>query len=309
VSRPQFFVVGHPKCGTTALANFLRQHPEIFVSLPKEPCYFVPTWCRAEPPSMFVRRTEEEYLALFDGADDDQVPGEASVVYLNSPEAADLIHAFNPHARIVMVFREPFSFLRSLHLQLLNNPPADGESVADLGEAIALEPERREGRRIPRGCVVPELLMYTSEWLRYADHYDRFAERFPTQQRLTLVYDDFRRDNQGMLAEVFRFLGVDPEFRAALREVNVGGRRPRAKWMQRGFRTATHGGGMVGRARAAVPRPVRRRMIRAYRRNAFRAAAPVPDDLAATIRRIAAPHVAALGSRIGRDLTAEWRLA
>jgi hypothetical protein len=38
--RPQFFIVGAPKCGTTAMCHYLSQHPEIFISTPKEPHFF-----------------------------------------------------------------------------------------------------------------------------------------------------------------------------------------------------------------------------------------------------------------------------
>lgn len=110
--RPSFFIAGHSKSGTTALAMFLRQHRKIFICDPMEPNFFCPSWCRADgPPSHFFRRTEEQYLSLFGRAAPGQLCGEASAVYLYSPEAAQRIHDFNPDARIVMVFREPVEFL------------------------------------------------------------------------------------------------------------------------------------------------------------------------------------------------------
>jgi hypothetical protein len=89
--RPSFFIVGHSKSGTTALARFLDQHPALHMSRPKEPNYFCPEFCRADaaagrpagaPQTAFVRRTEAEYLALFDGARPGQRCGEASAAYL-----------------------------------------------------------------------------------------------------------------------------------------------------------------------------------------------------------------------------------
>ena len=66
--RPDFFILGAPKCGTTALSEYLRQHERIFVSTPKEPHYFCDDFDYYYAPG---QRTEEHYLRLFDEAGDD----------------------------------------------------------------------------------------------------------------------------------------------------------------------------------------------------------------------------------------------
>ena len=40
VVRPNFYIVGAEKCGTTALYSYLRQHPQIFMPEVKEPAFF-----------------------------------------------------------------------------------------------------------------------------------------------------------------------------------------------------------------------------------------------------------------------------
>ena len=307
-NRPSFFVVGHSKSGTTALARFLHQHPELFVCAPEETNYFCPSWCRAPgPPSLFVQRTEAEYLSLFDPAEPGQRCGEASAAYLYSRESPALIREFDPAARLIMIFREPVDFLRSYHLQLLKNAPAEGEDVKDLGEAIRLEPARRLGRELPEGCLIPEMLAYSTDRLRYEEHFDRFAAIFPTDQILALVYDDFRRDNAATVRRVYDFLGVDPGFRPVLADHNAGGVALRSRRMRSLVRRATHGGGMVAKARSAVPRPLRQRAAAiAYDRLVLEAPRPLDPELADWLRQRARPHVAALGQRLGRDLIAEW---
>jgi hypothetical protein len=306
--RPSFFIAGHSKSGTTALAMFLRQHPEIFICDPMEPNFFCPSWCRADgPPSHFFRRTEEEYLSLFDRAAPRQLCGEASAVYLYSPEAAARIHDFDPDARIIMVFREPVDFLRSYHLQLLRNVPTEGETVAGLPQAVSLEPRRLRGECLPEGCLIPELLRYSTDRLAYADHFDRFAARFPRNQILALLYDDFRRDNIGTVRRVLRFLGVDVAFTPRLAEHNSGGAalrsRSAAAWLHR----ATHAQGMLGAVRRRLPRRLRRRAVElAYRNVAFRAPRPLDPRFVEEIRARARPQVTALGERLGRDLDDEW---
>jgi hypothetical protein len=314
--RPSFFIVGHSKSGTTALARFLRQHPALYLSPKKEPNYFCPELCRAPdggpiPRSAFRKRTEEWYLSLFDGARPDQRCGEASAAYLYSREAARHIHAFDPAARVVMVFREPVSFLRSYHLQLLKNPVTEGETVRDLGEAIRLEPARRRGEQLPEGCVVPEMLYYTTDRLAYDEHYDRFAAVFPPEQILAFLYDDFRRDNAGTVRRVFEFLGVDPTFEPDFAEHNTGGQAVRSKQAQTWLHQLKTGRGALGRltplVKPLLPRALRRRAADAAReRLVFEEAPPVDPAVAALIREAAYPHVAALGERLGRDLLREW---
>ena len=311
MSRPSFFIVGHSKSGTSALSAFLHQHPELFVCKPEEPNYFCPSWCRAPgPPSAFHPRTEAEYLALFDAAGPGRQCGEASAAYLYSPESAQLIARFAPAARILMIFREPVDFLRSYHLQLLKNVPAEGETERDLGRAIGLEAERRAGRSLPAGCLIPEMLFYASERLRYEEHFDRYAARFPTAQILPLLYEDFRADNPGTVRRVFEFLGVDPDFEPRFEDHNTGGAALRSRRLQALMRAATHGGGAAGRARRLLPRGLRRRAAEiAYERVVFEPGAAVEPRLAAELRERARPHVEALGTRLGRDLPARWGYA
>jgi hypothetical protein len=306
-NRPSFFIAGHSKSGTTALAIFLHQHPGLFVCDPEEPNYFCPSFCRAPgPPSRFFRRSEEEYLALFDGARPDQLCGEASAAYLYSTDAAEEIHRFDPAARIILIFREPVSFLRSFHLQMLKNTPEEGETVRDLGEAIRLEPERRAGRCLPDGCLIPELLYYASDRIRYDEHYERFARRFPSDQILPLIYDDFRTDNATTVRRVFEFLGVDPEFEPELGEHNIGGQALRSRRAGSLLHKATHARA-VAPLRRALPRRLRRRAIdSAYSRVAFESAGELDPRVSETIRARAFLHVAALGELLERDLVREW---
>ncbi len=232
---PDFFIVGHHKSGTTALYEMLSQHPEIFMSDIKEPRFLAGDMRpRFTPPrGRRLPETLEEYLSLFSDASPTQRVGEASPSYLFSPHRGRAeIARLQPAARIIAIFREPASFLYSLHLQLLRSHV---ESEKDLLKAIALEGPRREGREIPRRSHLPQLLQY-SDHVRYADQLRRYHEHFPPEQVLVLVYEDFRDDNEGTLREVMRFLEIDEEQPARARERQTddhhdalpAARRPRA---------------------------------------------------------------------------------
>ena len=157
---PDFFIVGQPKSGTTALYNALKQHPQIFTSKRKEPAFFArDLWQRFQRrPKWPLPKTLDEYLALFAGARPDQRAGEGSTMYLWSREAAAAIAEVQPRARIIAILREPAAFLRSLHLQEVQSHT---ETEKDLRKALALKALRRQGKRIPRSCPRPQALLYS----------------------------------------------------------------------------------------------------------------------------------------------------
>ena len=202
---PDFFIVGHPKCGTTALYAMLKDHPQIYMPSLKEPWFFASDLRPRFPVPARLPETLDQYLSLFDEARADQLLGEASPSYLTSGMAAAAIAQVQPRARIIAILREPASFLRSLHLELVQSHT---ESEMDLRKAIALEQARREGRRIPSRCRRPPMLLY-SEHVRYVEQLRRYYSLLPREQVLVLIYDDFRRDNEATVREVWRFLGVD----------------------------------------------------------------------------------------------------
>ena len=140
--RPNFFILGAPKCGTTALSEYLREHPRAFVSQPKEPHYFCGDFDYYYAPG---QRSEEHYLRLFDAATDDHLAvGEASVWYLYSADAARNIAAFDPATRVIVMLRNPVDLVPSLHSQLLYMLDED---EPDPARAWELQEARRRGER------------------------------------------------------------------------------------------------------------------------------------------------------------------
>jgi hypothetical protein len=113
--RPNFFIVGAPKCGTTALYEYLRLHPNIFMPQYKEPHSFA-TDLGAYP----LIKSPDAYAELFrDACGRHLRVGEASVYYLRSSTAIANIHDFDPEAKIIALFRNPVDLVHALHAQLL----------------------------------------------------------------------------------------------------------------------------------------------------------------------------------------------
>jgi len=306
---PDFFIVGHAKCGTTALYEMLRPHPQIYMPDLKEPAYFATDlrtrFQRASAGAL--PETLADYLALFADAAPGQHAGEASSLYLWSHDAARGIAAARPDARIIAILREPASFLRSLHLQLLQNHI---ESQQSLRKAIALEPARRQGKRIPRRSVRPQALFY-SERVQYVEQVRRYHAAFPREQMLILVYEEFRRGNEATVRKVQQFLGVDDTLPIAVRDANPTV-RVRSQQLDDLVHAVSVGRGPISTAvkasvKALAPRALRTRALEATRRRVVLAAPPPPDEeLMGELRSRFKGEVVALSEYLDRDLVKLW---
>ena len=197
---PDFFIVGQPKCGTTALYEMLKRHPQIYMPSVKEPEYFADELA-TEPPPIDLPTTMDHYLSLFADATPKQLIGEASALYLWSHTAARNIARIRPDARIIAIIREPASFLLSLHLYHVK---IRIETEKDLRQALILEDERKHGRQLPTGGFWRTLLIY-SEHMKYLDQLHRYQDAFPASQLLVLLYDDFRANNQASIRTILNF--------------------------------------------------------------------------------------------------------
>ena len=138
---PDFFIVGHAKCGTSALHDALELHPQIWLPAVKEPRYLATDMRRrfTPPRSGRLPETIEDYLALSRPLPPTRSSGSLAVLCrLAHGRAAD--RRTRPRAKAIVIFREPAGFLRSLHLQLIQSHV---ESEHDLRTALSLE---RNGR-------------------------------------------------------------------------------------------------------------------------------------------------------------------
>jgi Sulfotransferase family len=307
---PDFFIVGQPKSGTTALYQMLSHHLQIYMPELKEPWYFASDMLpRFQPPrSAPPLRTLDEYRALFADAAPDQRIGEASSSYLLSHTAAARIAELRPDARIIAILREPASFLRSLHLQLLRTHV---ENQKTLRRAISLEGARREGRRVPRRSHRPQLLLY-SDHVRYVEQLRRYHEVFPPEQVLVLIYDDFRRDNEGTVRTVQRFLGVDADAPVDVLDANPTNVRMRSQQMDELLNVVSVGRGPLSRAvkaglKTVMPSELRSRAMHATQRHLVMGTPQPPDEeLMLQLRRRFKGEVVALSEYLDRDLVALW---
>jgi hypothetical protein len=231
LAKPNFFIAGTVKAGTTSLYHYLDQHPQVFMSPIKEPSYFA-TELRPEnfapsfQPQILREREEvrrylngpmsekrfggpvvewEDYLKLFRNVRGEKAVGEASVSYLWSSTAARNIAERIPGARIVLMLRDPAERAYSQYLQAVSA----GLARRSFREYIDESKQREAGEKFD---VLNPLL----EFGLYSEQVRRFFEHFPREQVRVNLYEEFRADPQAILTDVFGFLDVDSGFQPDL---------------------------------------------------------------------------------------------
>jgi Sulfotransferase domain len=226
-AKPNFFIVGAPKCGTTALYEYLRPHPNIFMAAIKEPHFF------ARDLGTYPRvKTMEEYRQLFEGSTDLHLRvGEASVYYLRSAVAIPAIHQFNPAAKIIAMFRNPVDMVYSLHSQLLY---VSEETTEDFETAWRLQERRRRGLDLPPAIRSPLLVQY-EEVGRFGTQAQRVLDTFPREQVKLILFDDFAASPQRLYDEVIEFLEIPHDGRTEFPRINEN-KRARMAWLQNFYR-------------------------------------------------------------------------
>lgn len=210
LSRPNFFIVGAPKCGTSAWAKYLKSHPGVFVSDIKEPHFF-----SSDLPGKAWAHSLDEYEALFARAGDARAVGEASVFYLYSERAAEAIRNYNPEAKIIIFLRPQEQLLPALHRQFLFT---FAESIEDFESAWRLSGERAP-ETIPELCAEPKLLDYRAVG-QLREQVERFLNAFPPEQILIIRFEDWTRNPRSTYVQLLDFLGVEDDGRTEFPRIN-----------------------------------------------------------------------------------------
>ncbi|MGH9453735.1 MAG: sulfotransferase family protein [Terriglobia bacterium] len=283
VRKPNFFIVGAPRCGTTSLWGYLQGHPEIYMPAQKELYFFdADLWgSEAWAPSL------EQYLGFFSAAGGQKRIGEATPSYLRSKLAPKAIKTFSPGAQIIIMLRNPVDVMYSLHSQGLRY---NTEPITDFETALEAD-GRRRGR---------ELLGYR-ESTNFPQQVQRYFDRFGRENVHTIIYDDLKKNSAAVCQNTLRFLGVRLDFASEfpLMNSNKQARNARLQAMllqPRALREIS---------RALVPHKVRARIRRSLS-NANRVVRPRPPmdtELRRRLQKEFEPKVERLSRLLGRDLS------
>lgn len=214
MKKPDFFFIGAPKCGTTALANWLREHPRIFMTQsPKEPLFF-----DSDIPNV-NRMSLEQYERLFQQANEVHlVAGEASTTYLRSKEAVRNILKYSPAARFLVAVRNPVEMAASVHAQLVYT---QYEDITDFQKAWFAQEDRAQGRRLSANSKNDAARLMYADVCRLGEQVERLYRQVPRDRVMIVFMDDVKADPRQVYVDILAFLGVPDDGRSDFPAANV----------------------------------------------------------------------------------------
>jgi len=210
VNLPNFLVIGAPKAGTTSLYNYLKQHPQVYMSPAKEPKFFAfegssLSFNGSDKASFQIRNSTivdiESYEKLFSGVTGEIAIGEASPIYLHHSRAAERIHHYIPDCKFVAILRNP---MERLYSDWKHNFHYGYETIGRFRPAVDAWQKKREKQNF-----IPYLNYVEKGY--YAKHISRYLENFQHDRFALFLFEDLQAYPGHVMRSIFEFLGVDNE--------------------------------------------------------------------------------------------------
>jgi sulfotransferase family protein len=289
---PTFFIIGAGKSGTTSLYNYLRQHPDIYMSPVKEPLYFAFAGQRlnhAGPEGAKINARAvtsfDAYQALFREGAGRTALGEASSAYLYYPAAAERIRRLLPQAKLIVILRCPADRAYSNYLHALR---IGSEPLKNFVRALEAEPERIAANW-------SHFYHYRAKgW--YFRQLSHWVDLFPREQFLFHLYEDLQQNPAQLMRRVFEFIGVDPNVPTHTQQrFNVSG-RPLGIQLHHLLQSGSP------LAQLLLPKRMRADLKKAVLKINL-SKDYMPPDVRRELLNDYAPDIAQLSSLIGRDLS------
>jgi hypothetical protein len=217
--RPDFFILGAGKSGTSSLYFYLAQHPEIFMSPVKEPSFFCDIFQ--------VVDNAVDYAKLFQNATTQKRVGEASHVYFSYPKTAPVLRAFFPDARFLLILRDPVDRAYSLYHHMARH---GFEWIPSFEKALQAEEHRAVDPAFEKHN--PQYF-YNYLYFRsglYGEQIERYLQWFERDRFLFLTLDELQSNPLGVIQRAWAFLDVDPSIVPEIEVKNKGGGVRSAPW-------------------------------------------------------------------------------
>jgi hypothetical protein len=292
--KPDFFIVGAPKCGTTSMHHYLSSHPDIFMPQRKEPHFF------GGGRNAYPNSSWDDYLGNFKEAAHEKRIGEASTGYLYSYDACKKIYQYDANARIIIMLRNPVDMIYAWHSEMVWQCDEDEK---DFRSALMLEPKRRIGRNTSKkqeDDLIAWRLMYR-ECGCYYEYIKQYIEMFGRDQVHIIVFEEFVNKTKDIYKECLDFLEVDSTFTPQFHIVNSN-RYPRwwplRQWIRKSDSL------MKKMTLAYVPQRLRKFLNKLTHYEKPRP--PIPDDLRLELAGYFANNISKLENLTGVDFSA-WR--
>ena len=219
MKNPNFFIIGAPKCGTTAIAKFLESHSKVFISNPKETHFF------SKDIKIGDIKSLKKYLSIFDDAQEEHIAvGEASTFYLYSKVAVKNILDFNPSAKHIVMLRNPLTMVTSYHAEMCWSGLENIEKFDDAWQARCSN--KNDARGVGYACKDPSLLQYDAV-CKLGEQVNRLLQIVDKTNVLFVIMDDLKADPAWECRRILDFLGVCIDVEHRLEIFNTS-KRPRS---------------------------------------------------------------------------------
>lgn len=192
---PHFLIIGAPKCGTTALHNYLSQHPDLHLS-PKEIHFFgKDLGYKVKRPSL------REYQSYFT---EKGLNGDGSVWYLYSDTIYQELSDLGIKPKIIVLLRDPVEVAYALHSQ---NIVDANENITNFEEALKLEETRRTGENLPPN-IDPPRTVYYKETGDFLPRIKKLKENIPDKDIFIGLQTDLKNNTIDFIKAIEIFLGI-----------------------------------------------------------------------------------------------------
>lgn len=270
---PNFFLIGASKAGTTSIAQGLAEHPQVFITDPKEPNFFN----QYDEDERVNEDALLRYLRLYDGVTDERVVGEASVSSLGSTAAARHIYQFNPDAKVLICLRNPVQRIVSLYEMYVRHGLKES-----FHHATAVDP-----------------------WLvnqcQYNEPIKRYLDVFPRDQIFWIDFEDIKNDWSSCMRSIHRFLGVSEIATSKPILRNTGG-MPASK-----LSSVVVNRRLIEIGKCVVPRPWRNSIDRKIKLAMYKKFTLSKDE-GNRLRRCFLPDVQRVDELLSTDYARRWGL-
>ncbi len=231
MALPNFLIFGVQKAGTTSIYDYLRQHPQVYVSPRKETDFLgceplAESVAAALPDSERLTRggrkrilTLKDYQSLFDGASNEVAIGEASPNYLFLHEkVVPQIQKHVPDAKLIAVLRNPVDRAYSDYLMHVREVIGNQKSLAQ-----QVQSSPKSSHTLLKG--------------RYYEGVKHFLEAFGPDQVKIFLYDDLQADSDRFMQQLYDFIGVDSTFKANTKQRQQTAQVPKNQGINQLLRT------------------------------------------------------------------------
>ncbi len=231
IKKPNFFIVGAPKCGTTSMANWLSEHHRIYMSPIKEPFYFADDLKQREAINSIS--SLKKYETLYNGVKEDHIAiGEASTNYLFSQTAIKNILEYVSEPKIIVMLRNPVDMVESLHFQQVYSL---NETETDFEKAWNLEKSRKNGLNIPKSCI-DEKVLYYSDWGSLGEQVQRLSKLISLDKVCFIFMEDLKNNPHKVYEDTLEYLSVPSDGRVNFESKNES-KTFKYRWLRHVMRT------------------------------------------------------------------------